>query len=71
MVVKMVDLYSYWMTAHFLIYKALSGKIPEWLSPYPTLFLGFFAQLYIFLHGSPHDEVAVHTCCVYMEAFDS
>jgi hypothetical protein len=51
MVVKMVDLYSYWMTAHFLIYKALSGKIPEWLSPYPTLFLGFFAQLYIFYMG--------------------
>ena len=51
MVVKMVDLYSYWMTAHFLVYKAFSDKIPAWLSPYPALFLGFFAQLYIFYVG--------------------
>ena len=51
MIVKMIDLYSYWMTAHFILYKAFEGKIPEWLSPYPALFIGFFVQLYIFYMG--------------------
>lgn len=51
MIVKMVDLYSYWMTAHFLLYKMFEGRIPEWLSPYPTIFIGFFVQLYIFYAG--------------------
>ena len=45
---KMVDLYSYWMTSHFLLYKMFDGKI---LSPYPALFIGFFIQLYIFYMG--------------------
>lgn len=49
--VKMVDLYSYWMTAHFLLYKAFENKIPALLSPYPSLLLGFFVQLYIFYAG--------------------
>jgi hypothetical protein len=48
---KMVDLYSYWMTAHFLLYKALEDKVPAWLSPYPALLIGFFIQLYIFYAG--------------------
>ena len=46
--VKMVDLYSYWITAHFLIYKMFDGRI---ISPYPALLLGFFVQLYIFYMG--------------------
>lgn len=45
---KMIDLYSYWMTAHFLLYKVFKS---EWLSPYPSLLIGFFAQLYIFYVG--------------------
>ena len=45
---KMVDLYSYWMTSHFLLYKMFDGKI---FSPYPALFIGFFIQLYIFYAG--------------------
>jgi hypothetical protein len=51
MIVKMVDLYSYWMTAHFLLYKALEQYAPTWLSPYPALLIGFFVQLYIFYAG--------------------
>ena len=51
MIVKMIDLYSYWMTAHFILYKAFEGKIPEWFSPYPALFIGLFVQLYIFYMG--------------------
>jgi hypothetical protein len=51
MIVKMVDLYSYWMTAHFILYKLVEGKVPMWMSPYPTLLLGFIAQLYIFYAG--------------------
>lgn len=47
----MVDLYSYWMTAHFLLYKLLEQYVPKWMSPYPALLLGFFVQLYIFYAG--------------------
>jgi len=46
--VKMVDLYSYWITSHFLLYKMFDGWI---FSPYPALLLGFFVQLYIFYMG--------------------
>ncbi len=46
--VKMVDLYSYWMTTHFLLYKIVNFKI---ISPYPSILLGFFVQLYIFYMG--------------------
>ncbi len=48
MIVKMVDLYSYWMTAHFLLHKLIRSRVP---SPYPALFIGFFVQLYIFYAG--------------------
>jgi hypothetical protein len=51
MIVKMVDLYSYWMTAHFILYKTLEKYVPTWMSPYPALLLGFFVQLYIFYAG--------------------
>ncbi len=47
----MVDLYSYWMTAYFILYKLVEGKVPTWMSPYPTILLGFIAQLYIFYAG--------------------
>lgn len=47
----MVDLYSYWMTAHFLLYKAFEQYAPTWMSPYPALLIGFFVQLYIFYAG--------------------
>jgi hypothetical protein len=45
---KMVDLYSYWITGHFLLYKLLNWRI---FSPYPALLIGFFIQLYIFYAG--------------------
>jgi hypothetical protein len=48
---KMVDLYSYWMTSHFLLYKAFEKYAPTWMSPYPALLIGFFVQLYIFYAG--------------------
>jgi hypothetical protein len=49
--VKMVELYSYWMTAHFILFKAFENYAPQWMSPYPALLLGFFIQLYIFYAG--------------------
>jgi hypothetical protein len=39
------------MTAHFLLYKVFEQYLPTWLSPYPALLIGFFAQLYIFYAG--------------------
>ena len=51
MIIKMVDLYSYWMTAHFILYKLFENRIPSWMSPFPALFIGFFIQLYIFYRG--------------------
>ena len=47
----MIDLYSYWMTAHFIVHKLFESKIPGWMSPYPALLLVFFVQLYIFYAG--------------------
>lgn len=51
MIIKMVDLYSYWMTTHFILYKSLGKWLPKWISPFPSLFIGFFIQLYIFYAG--------------------
>lgn len=39
------------MTAHFLLYKVFEQYAPTWLSPYLTLLIGFFIQLYIFYAG--------------------
>lgn len=49
-------LYSYWLTIHFLIYAPLfilfPKYVPSWMNPYPTILIGLFGQMAIFIMGS-------------------
>jgi hypothetical protein len=49
--IKLVDLYSYWITIQFIIYKLFENKVFNWMSPYPATLIGFIVQLYIFYKG--------------------
>lgn len=48
-------LYSYWLTIYFIIYALayiISPKLlPLWVNPYPTIIIGTFVQLLIFIYG--------------------
>lgn len=46
-----LDLYSFWITAFFLIWLILGKVLPYWMNPYITIYVGTIVQLIIFYLG--------------------
>lgn len=45
--IKVYELYSYWITVYFIIFIILKKyiELPYWISPYPTVIFGSIGQL--------------------------
>jgi hypothetical protein len=48
---KMIELYSFWITIHFIIFILFQNYVPKWTNPTFSLLYGFGAQLALFVLG--------------------
>ena len=47
----MIELYSFWITIHFIIFILFQNYVPKWTNPTFSLLYGFGAQLALFVLG--------------------
>lgn len=50
-VLKMIELFSFWITLHFIIYALFHKSLPSWTNPMFWLFYGFIIQLVLIILG--------------------
>ena len=50
-VLKMIELFSFWITVHFVIYALFHKSLPSWTNPTFWLLYGFIIQLVLFIFG--------------------
>lgn len=50
-VLKMIELFSFWITIHFIIYAIFQNILPSWTNPMFWLIYGYSAQLALFILG--------------------
>lgn len=50
-VIKMIELFSFWITFNFVIYLLFQNYLPSWTNPTFWLLYGFSAQLALFILG--------------------
>ena len=50
-VLKMIELFSFWITVHFIIYALFHKSLPSWTNPTFWLVYGFSIQLVLFILG--------------------
>ena len=50
-VLKMIELFSFWITFHFIIYALFHKSLPSWTNPTFWLVYGFSVQLVLFILG--------------------
>lgn len=50
-VLKMVELFSFWITFHYIIFLLFQNYLPSWTNPTFWVLYGFSAQLSLFILG--------------------
>lgn len=50
-VLKMIELFSFWITFHFFIFLLFQSYLPSWTNPTFWVIYGFSAQLSLFILG--------------------
>jgi hypothetical protein len=50
-VLKMIELFSFWITFHYFIFLLFQNYLPSWTNPTFWVFYGFFAQVSLFILG--------------------
>lgn len=66
--IKVYELYSYWITIYFLIFLVLKKyiELPYWISPYPTIIFGSIGQLILTIMSITNDIPAFFIIGVFI-----